>query len=754
MKGLSDMPSSFTLPPIETVEIVPHPQSAPSVWEPGEGEEARTLLSHLRLPDVDSGIRVRDEAISVLRHCIPPNVSRGNETGLVIGYVQSGKTMSFTTVAALARDNGYQMVIVVAGTSESLLAQSVTRLQNDLQLSARRKWRAFTNPSVQTGERDAIADTLAEWRGGSVREADRQAILITVMKNHTRLKNLYELMDALGDLAGVPTLVVDDEADQASMNTKVKDGEESTTHQRLAILRQKLPNHTFLQYTATPQAPLLINLIDVLSPRFTELLTPGQDYTGGRSFFVDSPHLIRDIPSGDVPVSGRSRAVPPRTDPPASLHKAMRLFFLGVAAGYVLNESDGKNRSMMVHPSEKQALHQQYLGWVRQARNEWRRIIALDQSDPDRRELLSSFEEDYADLSETVQNLPSFNQLADRLLYAMGRTEVQLVNSTREGKRPIDWGSTYPFILVGGTAMDRGFTVEGLTVTYMPRGIGVGNADTIQQRARFFGYKRAYLGYCRVFLETIVHQAFRQYVRHEDDVHRQLQTLLHEGKRLTDWKRAFFLDSALRPTRSNVLDLDYIRGNYSDRWFTPSAPHDLEEATVTNRQVVEDFISGLTFLPDQGDDRRTVAQKHLVASDVTLSRAYEHLLTLLRVTRLKDSQRFTGLLLQVRAYLEENPNETCAVYRMSGGRLRERSVNNDTENEIPELFQGQNPSGTRNPSEIIYPGDERIRASHGMTIQLHNLRVLGPERGPVIADNVPAIAVWLPRSMSHDWVSQ
>jgi len=68
-------------------------------------------------------------------------------------------------------------------------------------------------------------------------------------------------------------------------------------------------------------------------------------------------------------------------------------------------------------------------------------------------------------------------------------------------------------------AMDRGFTVEGLTVTYMPRGKGAGNADTIQQRARFLGYKRGYLGLCRVFLESDVQRAFSVYVNHEEHGH-------------------------------------------------------------------------------------------------------------------------------------------------------------------------------------------------------------------------------------------
>ena len=71
--------------------------------------------------------------------------------------------------------------------------------------------------------------------------------------------------------------------------------------------------------------------------------------------------------------------------------------------------------------------------------------------------------------------------------------------------------------------MDRGFTVEGLTVTYMPRNVGVGNVDTIQQRARFFGYKRSYLGYCRVFLDQVTIDAYNAIIEHEENVREQLE---------------------------------------------------------------------------------------------------------------------------------------------------------------------------------------------------------------------------------------
>ena len=103
--------------------------------------------------------------------------------------------------------------------------------------------------------------------------------------------------------------------------------------------------------------------------------------------------------------------------------------------------------------------------------------------------------------------------------------------------------------------MDRGFTVEGLTVTYMPRDMGVGNADTIEQRARFFGYKRRYLGYCRVFLENGVRDAFRFYVEHERDIRRRLQEHRNIGRPLERVASGILrLDTGLSPTRRQVLE--------------------------------------------------------------------------------------------------------------------------------------------------------------------------------------------------------
>ena len=251
-----------------------------SLWLPLQGAEVRELVAHLDLGR-ESSERLVSEATSILGKCIPPQGPADSTTGLVLGYVQSGKTMSFTTVAALARDNGYPMVIVITGISNPLLDQSTRRLEQDLRLQDNRKWRLFRNPKVD--DRQSIADVLAAWRDQRLPDHRRKTVLITVLKSTTNLRNLNRVLQQL-DLRTTPVLVIDDEADQAGLNTRAAQGAQSTTYQRLVTLRQNLPHHGYLQYTATPQAPLLINIIDVLSPRFAELLTPGDDYVGGDTF--------------------------------------------------------------------------------------------------------------------------------------------------------------------------------------------------------------------------------------------------------------------------------------------------------------------------------------------------------------------------------------------------------------------------------------------------------------------------------------
>jgi len=341
---------------VEIIEIRPPAPHGPAHWQPKVGTETTLLLQHFKDHyhlDQGSQTMILNEAVAILSRCASPKGPDCNETGLVIGYVQSGKTMSFTVLTALAHDNGFQMVVVIAGTSTPLLDQSTRRLKSDLQLEtrSRQSWQHYENPSPQGNARSHIDDTLAEWRDVSVPENERKTVLITVMKHHRHLDDLTQILSKLR-LYQVPVLVIDDEADQAGLNTRVRQGDESTTYQRLLALKRCLPHHSFLQYTATPQAPLLINSIDVLSPTFAEVLTPGPEYVGGKQFLLDDERLTTAIPACEIP---SKRA--PLSEPPESLLFAMRLFLLGVAAGIL--EGEKGNRSMLVHPSQRTIGHRQ-----------------------------------------------------------------------------------------------------------------------------------------------------------------------------------------------------------------------------------------------------------------------------------------------------------------------------------------------------------------------------------------------------------
>lgn len=712
-------------------------------WTPQSGRETKAFLEQSSMPD-DGKNKLLEDAISILSRGIPPAAKYGNETGLVVGYVQSGKTMSFETVAALARDNNFHIVIVIAGTSNPLLAQSSNRLKKDLGLddSGRgRRWVQLESPSSHDSDGQLIRNTLSISKDPSAEDIYKKTILITVLKNHIRIKNLAEILESI-DLNGTAVLIIDDEADQVSLNTEAPQGVESATYTCLMRLRKSLPNHTYLQYTATPQAPLLISIIDSLSPNFVKVLEPGDAYVGGRDFFGIKSTYINVIPPNEVPTKDN-----PLNSPPSSLLDALRIFMIGVAVG-IKESGNAGNRSMLVHPSHLTSQHQEYYGWVRSIFEEWQKCLELPNNEPDKIDLLKEFRESYNQLKKTT-SLPSFDRIISDFSFAFKNTQIVEVNSRTNKTPAIGWQHNYGWILVGGMAVDRGFTVEGLTVTYMPRGVGVGNADTIQQRARFFGYKKSYLGFCRVYLEQGTLNAFRNYVTHEEDIRKQLKLVEDGNKPLNSWKRAFLLDLDLKPCRDSVLEFDYMHTKFSDKWIYPKVILSSESVASDNRNTILSFLDKLSMRDDDGHVDRTDNQKHHVCESVLIKDLLENLLVKLRVTGSTDSQMNTALLLHLAKAIEEKPEEDCVVYRISPNEKRVRTVNGH--GQISNLFQGAHPV-TPSRRGVVYPGDMLIRNNEKVSVQIHFLELQQDQRA--IASNVPVIAVWIPNRLACSIVVQ
>lgn len=711
-------------------------------WNPVEGDELASLLER-KLDDAAARQALATSSRDILSRCADPaDPAPTREAGLVVGYVQSGKTLSFTSVAAMAKDNGYAMVIVIAGTSQYLLGQSERRLLADLDVGGRgsRGWVHVSGLSNRRAASEHVAplqSVLDAWRDPEYDVRDRRTALVTVMKHHGNLRHLTTLIGAL-TLPEAPVLVIDDEADQASLDNNASDARKTnptTTYQRIAGLRACLPRHTFLQYTATPQANLLIEIADALSPSFVRVLEPGGAYVGGRELFVDNPQRhLRALDAHELDTATDAG------EPPSSLHDALRCFLVGLAADYVAGRHrDGRsNRSMLVHPSRLVADHGQSADWVRHARSQWLEVLREGDED-ERQACLAAFRASYDDLVRTVPDLPAFEDVMGRMRQALTDLQVREIN---QGAPPVDWGANYAYVLVGGQAIERGFTVEGLTVTYMPRGPGGGQADTIQQRGRFFGYKRSYIGMIRIWLAPDVQDAFRLYVEHEEDMRRRLRAVSGSARPLQEWRRGFLLDPSLRPTRRTVLARSIKQSRLSDEWLTLDRPATLQQHLVANRELAALIRASHSFQPDTGHSERTNTQRHLVCDNVRLDQMARYLAEL--ATDGGDNDALYGAILQVDDYLERNGDgaSTCIYLMGPEGGGRSRTLRNG---KVPQLFQGGHPRS----DGPIYRGDREAKRADLLTLQVHMLNLDVEESEGTVLQMVPTFALWVPQAYAR-----
>lgn len=740
-----------------TLTITPPAPGPVEAWSPIRGERTDRFVDERASGPKPMNIEpVVSEATEILSHCTPPTESRGDAVVLAVGYVQSGKTLSFTTLINLAGDNGFGVVILLAGTTTNLKGQSEDRLRDDLGFKQlQRHWRHFDNPQIGSNSFTELQVALRSWKrfrsGSTIQE--KPAVIITLLKHSGRIQNAARALSGL-PLEGVPVLIIDDESDQASPNTKANSNkktgrrDESATYSALSALRASLPHHSLVQYTATPQANLLLATADQLNPNFAKVLSSGPGYTGGKVFFHER---VQDLVIA-VPNAESFDPKNPLTEPPDGLQMALRIFLLGVADATRLNIDE--NRSMMVQAHQNTTPHQIYRSWIRSLLDDWR--SGLESGGAYAEEVTDDFLSAYEELKRTVAGLGDFGELTALLPEVIDDLNVVEVNSTEQAEKEIDWNRAHFWILIGGMKLDRGFTVEGLTVTYMPRPISA-NADVLQQRARFFGYRGGFIDYCRVFLREDVKTAFIGYVDNEESLRKSLKD--HEGQPMSAWKRDLVLHNAFAsPTRQNVVGRATSRGRASGGWSWPRRMHLGEDIRRANEDLFRGALElcgdaatdAATLLPDVVDLR--AGKRNLAVTGVQLDEALELILRV-RVADSSDSMLMQSMGLQLARMIrdpQESDPKSASVVFMNGldipsGSGRQLSVVQQN------LLVGMNPSGARG-SAVRYSGDRKFVWPDEVTIQLRILALTDAAPAGQNYSSVPWIALHLPGGLEHGWL--
>lgn len=448
----------------------------------------------------------------------PPGLGRVDTKGLVVGYVQSGKTANYTALIAKAADVGYRLFIVLSGVHNSLRRQTEKRLRDELVNLNNHYWATLTS----------LEEDFKASAGGNTNaflsDVSHLKILCVVKKNATVLRRLLKWL-GLGDasvLASCPVLIIDDEADQAGLNAARDPNSRTVINRRILELMALLPKVAYVGYTATPFANVLVDPSgsDLYPSSFIAALPHPKAYFGAETLFgreiLDDDHpgfesqgldMIRSVPAAEVddlrPKSVKTRGTfePHITK---SLQDALDYFLLACAARRVRGSTD--HASMLIHttlyadPHEAIAAQVEAYRKIRQAELTKRKASVLARL----RELWES-EAPRVPASNWGNPEHSFDDLAPHLVDVSRETAIIVENATSLSR--LMFGDEARIqIAIGGNTLSRGLTLEGLLVSFFVRSATA--YDTLLQMGRWFGYRFGYEDLPRIWMTDELRDAF------------------------------------------------------------------------------------------------------------------------------------------------------------------------------------------------------------------------------------------------------
>ena len=515
------------------------------------------------LPTLRSSDDLTDRILGLMED--PARSGSWDRRGMVVGEVQSGKTSNYIELVCKAVDAGYKFVVILTGTTNSLRAQTQLRFDEGFL-----GWDTRLHLALDSGNRRvgvgtllgaplhrAISSTSAQENGDFRRTVASQfnlllggdPVIMVVKKNGTVLRNLTRWARSVSQVGpdasipNIPLLVIDDEADFASVNTRpagTGDDEDPTViNGRIRELLSTFEQRVYIGYTATPFANIFIfpdqetgGYGRDLFPRdFLVNLPVPSNHVGPTRVFglreepdddgeqVDPLPLIRIVDDHHEQIPNSHRANLQVEDLPGSLLRALRAFILTCAARAARSGGTHHN-SMLVHVTRFVAVQDRIAELIRHELRDLQNRIRYGDGDSTRPVLdelramwLGDFvptsaeaRERYPDLVRECREL-SWDEVQSHLVESSQRIEVRLINGTaREALDYWDHQDGMSVIAIGGDKLSRGLTLEGLSISYYLRTSRM--YDTLLQMGRWFGYRPGYVDLCRLYTSEELRESY------------------------------------------------------------------------------------------------------------------------------------------------------------------------------------------------------------------------------------------------------
>lgn len=574
--------------------------------------------------------------------------------GLVIGHVQSGKTANYTGLIGRAADAGYKFIIVIAGIHNNLRKQTQERLDEAFigRSSDPENRKAigvglipgYPHPVTLTNVNEDFNKHTAGKSGWKINDFSKPVIFV-IKKNVTTLTALHKWLKELnaergvGRISDVPMLLIDDEADNASINTNKEDLDPTRTNRMIRLILGLFAKSCYIGYTATPFANIFINpdaydedVREELFPRdFIYCLDAPTTYFGADKVFLDeetSEFIVRPIDDCEDLIPYTHKRDHPITELSPSLYRALDEFIVARAIRNLRGHAR-KHCSMMVNVSRFVPVQRSVRDFlslrekkIREAvRANYRMPESVSSANAYMRDLKLVFDEEFADAGFTWEKVKSaLDGVFEHLnLYVINSKSDEVLDYSKYERE----GVGLTAIAVGGLSLSRGLTIEGLTVSYMYRNTKM--YDTLMQMGRWFGYRPDFEDLCRVHLSRDSINWYSHIALAAEELTQQVKRMRRDGLS----PRQFGLYVLAHPDSLLVTAANKMRASEKVKLRQNFSGRILESYVVsTDRKVNEDNFTLIGKSAREGFGGRVPegTTKGLVFRDVDVERIEDFLM--------------------------------------------------------------------------------------------------------------------------------
>lgn len=465
----------------------------------------------------------------ILDLCGAPGWDEIRTKGLVLGYVQSGKTTNFMAVISKAADVGYRLFVVLSGLTDNLRYQTQQRVESILVGANPQAWHLLT---------DLETDFAVSANAANLLSKPALRMIAVVKKNPARLRRLAAWLESAGEevLKTLPILLIDDEADQASLD--VGSGKRVTRINQLIGRIIDQPRSAYVAYTATPFANLLSDpdRYGALYPSdFIVTMPQPKGYYGPeRLFGRDSLSLdesealplgidvIRSVGEEEAALmTPRGRGGLAGWDPSVGegLGEALDWFVLATAARRVRGQTG--HSTMLIHTSMLARAHNRLRGPVDARLSAMRAQFGRDGRLAARLQQMWTTESRRVDAANFGLEPLSWGEISRAVPDTLASTRTIVDNYTSQERLDYDPDTPATVVVIGGNTLSRGLTLEGLVSSYFVRSASY--YDTLLQMGRWFGFRRQYEDLPRIWTTDELAGWFRHVATIEEEIRREIR---------------------------------------------------------------------------------------------------------------------------------------------------------------------------------------------------------------------------------------